>query len=83
MKQFYLQHRKSIAWQALQSGSILSLFVYAIFRMLFYEFPLSWTEEGLYFIKTFSGSLFLIATATGGAALLYRSLVKMKLYKRA
>jgi len=83
MRQFYLQHRKSILWQAIQSGSILSLFVYAIFRMLFYEFPMTGMEEGLYFVKVFLSSLFVIATATGGSALLYRSLVKMRVYKKA
>lgn len=82
MKQFIAQHRKSIMWQALQSGGVLSLCIYAIIRFTFYEFPMSWTEEAIFFLKTYFISCFLIATATGGSAWMYRSLIRMKLYKK-
>lgn len=78
MRQFYNQHHKSIAWQALQSGSVLSLLLYAIIRGLFYEFPMTWAEESLFFIKVFLSSACLIAGTTGSVALLYRLVLKIR-----
>jgi len=81
MKKFYHQHHKSILWQAMQLASILSLFMYALPRILFYDFPVSWYEEVLYFAKIYSCSLFIITSATGGPALLYRYILKLRLHK--
>lgn len=80
MRQFYKQHHKSIIWQALQSGSIVALFLYSIIRGLFYEFPMSWTEESLFFIKVFLSSACLIAGTTGSVALLYKLVLKIRRY---
>ncbi|HEX2629666.1 MAG TPA: hypothetical protein VHM26_11655 [Chitinophagaceae bacterium] len=78
MRQSLLRRRHPhMLVQALHSGSILSLFVYAILRALFYEFPMTWGEEALFFLKTVLVSCFLIATATGGATWLYRTLKLM------
>lgn len=63
---------------ALRSGSILSLFMYLVLRVLFYEFPMDWKEEILLFIKIFGSSCFLFALATAGSARLYREYVKMR-----
>jgi hypothetical protein len=74
MKQSLLRYRKHMLLQALQSGSVLSLFVYATLRVLFYEFPMTWMEEVVFFLKTVLCSCFLIATATGGMTWLYRTI---------
>lgn len=75
MKQSLLRHRFLL--QALQSGTVLSLFVYATLRVFFYEFPMTWTEEVMFFLKTVFCSCFFIATATGGVAWLYRAIRMM------
>ena len=77
MKKFYHQHRRNIMLQAYQSASVLSIFVYAIFRIIFYEFPMSWQSEASLFVKMFLSSSVIIATATGGIALLYKSLIRI------
>jgi hypothetical protein len=64
--------------QALNSSSIISLFVYAALRVLFYEFPMTWGEEIVFFLKTVFASCFLIATATAGSAWLHRGIEKLK-----
>ena len=76
MKQFMLRHRKNIFAQALVSGGVLSLFIYAVLRILFFEFPMSWIEEISIFVKTTLLSSFLVFSATGGIAWAYRSLLK-------
>jgi hypothetical protein len=81
MKQFLLRHRKNMLLQAVSSASILSLFVYAVLRCLFYEFPMTWDEEILFFLKTFLSSCFVISTATAGSAWFYRIFQQMKLHK--
>jgi len=81
MKKFYHQHRKNILLQAYLSASILSIFVYAIFRIIFYEFPMSWQGEVSLFVKMFFCSSVLIATATGGLVLLYRSVIRLTVRK--
>jgi hypothetical protein len=78
MRQFFLRHRKNMLLRALYSGSILSLFIYAILRVLSYDFPMTWTEEITFFLKTFLCGCFLIATATGGSAWMYKLFLKMK-----
>ena len=76
MKQFFVRHRKNILLQSLYSGSILSLFVYAVVRILAFEFPMNWTEEIILFCKVMLSSSFLFATATGGLAWLYRNMLR-------
>ena len=78
MKQFFLRHRKSVLIQSLRSAGILSLFVYAVLRCLFFEFPMTWLEEAGFFFKVFIVTVFFITTATAGSALLYRSMLKMR-----
>jgi hypothetical protein len=78
MKKIGAGQRKFILWQAIQSGSILSLLVYAIIRSLFFEFPMSWIAETIFFTKIFLSSVFIFAAATGGSTWLYLSVIKMK-----
>jgi hypothetical protein len=78
MKQFLVRHRKNLIFQAVYSGAVLSLFVYAVLRFLFYDFPMPVLEEIAFFLKTFLASSFLIATATGGSAWLYLGIKKMQ-----
>ena len=65
MKKLIVRNKETILVQALYSGSIVSLFVYVVFRGLFYEFPMSWVEEISFFFKAILGSCFLFVTATG------------------
>jgi len=76
MKQFILRHRKNIFAQALISGGVLSLFIYAVFRILLFEFHMTWIGEITFFLKTNLLSSFLVFCATGGTALAYRSFLK-------
>ena len=78
MKQFFQRHRKSIFLQSFYSCSVLSLFVYIFMRSVFYEFPMSWAEESLFFIKMIGISQALFVTAVAGSAWLYKGVVKMK-----
>ena len=81
MRQFYSLHRNNILLQAFRSASVLSLFVYSMFRIYFFEFPLSWKEEAAFFIKMFLSSSFIITTATGGIVIFYKSLLKLLIRK--
>ncbi len=83
MKLHYQYLRKTILWQAVRSGSILSLFVYAIFRLLFYEFHFSWKGETIFFLKIFSASCLLMVILTGGIAWFYGFILKIKRYRKA
>jgi hypothetical protein len=83
MRQLYIHYRQYILWQAFRSASVLSLFIYAMFRIFFFEFPLSWTQEAIFFIKMFLSSSFIIVTATGGVVIAYRTFVKLRIKKNA
>ena len=83
MRQLIIHYRKNILWQAFRSASVLSLFVYTMFRIFFFEFPLSWTEEATFFIKMFLTSSFIIATATGGIVIAYRSIIRLRVKRSA
>ena len=63
---------------ALRSGSILSLFMYLVLRVLFFEFPMAWKEEIVLFVRIFGSSCLLFELATAGSARLYREYMKMK-----
>lgn len=76
MKQFLLRHRKNMLLQALHSGGILSLFIYAVIRILAFDFPMNLKEEITLFVKIMAVSSFLIAAATGGAAWTYRNILR-------
>lgn len=82
MKQFYIHHHQNIIWQSIQSGLVISLFVFAILRIFFYEFPMTWGEEITFFLKAYCASCFIFTTAMGGIACLYWSLLKIKKYIR-
>ena len=63
--------------QAVQAGLIISLFVYAIFRLTFYEFPMTTVEEILYFSKIVLSCVFVVTTVSTAAALLYSFLLNL------
>jgi len=73
-----IRHKDHLMIQAISNGSIVSIFVYIIIRILFYEFPMSWTEEISFFIKISLASCLMITVATVGTAWLYRGLVKIR-----
>ena len=81
MKQFIIRNRKNILVQALYSGSIASLFIYMLFRCIFYEFPMSWIEEIMFFFRTILSSCFLFVSATGLPAGLHLLIQNRKLAK--
>jgi len=82
MKQFLVQHRNSILAKALYSSATISLFFYIIIRVFSFDFPMSWMEEIMLFIKvTFTGT-FMMSLATVGCAGLYRAFERMKRYKK-
>jgi hypothetical protein len=81
MKQLKLMYRRSLLANALHSGMMISLLAYVVMRGLFYEFPMSWKEEFVFLGKTVITGTFMIASATAGSILLYRSVLKMKKYK--
>jgi hypothetical protein len=65
MKQFILRNRNTVPLKAASSSFILSLFFYAVVRVLFYEFPMTWLEEAWFFIKVIiTGCFTLTAAAT-------------------
>lgn len=78
MKQFFVRRHKNVFVQAMQSGSVISLFVYISLRCLFHEFPMSLSEEIFFFLKTGVASCLLIATAMTGSAWLYAAILKWK-----
>jgi TRAP-type C4-dicarboxylate transport system permease small subunit len=78
MKKFIARHKNHLLLQAFSSSTVISVFVYIVTRILFYEFPMSWMEEIVFFLKITLTSCCIIATATGGSVWFYRGLVKMK-----
>ncbi|MBL7739675.1 MAG: hypothetical protein JNK14_10675 [Chitinophagaceae bacterium] len=81
MKQFLLQHRNSIWAKALYSSATVSLFIYIIIRGFTYDFPMSWTEEALLFVKVVLAGTFLMSLATISCASLYKAFEKIKRHK--
>jgi hypothetical protein len=83
MKQFLVQHRNSIWAKALYSSATISFFLYIIIRGFSFEFPMTWMDEALLFIKiTFTGT-FLMSLATVGCASLYMAFERIKRHKRS
>ena len=78
MKQFLARHRKNIILQSFISCSLFSVSVYAIIRSIFYDFPMSWTEESLFFVKMFTASQLILVTGVGGLTWMYRGLLRLK-----
>ena len=78
MKNFFVRVRKTLAWQAIQSGMFLSLLIYLMLRTMFYEFPMTWSEEIAYFFKTILVSTIFISLCTGGMIYMYRGILKMR-----
>ena len=82
MKQFLVQHRNSIWAKALYSSATISLFLYIIIRGFSYEFPMTWTDEILLFIKIIFTGIFMMSLATVGCASLYRGFERIKRHKK-
>ncbi|HEY6506038.1 MAG TPA: hypothetical protein VIZ28_18815 [Chitinophagaceae bacterium] len=78
MKQFFVQRRNSIWVKSLYSSATISLFLYIIIRGFSYDFPMSWSEEILLFIRIVFTGTFMISMAAIGCAGLYRAFEKMK-----
>ncbi|MBL7744180.1 MAG: hypothetical protein JNN00_11950 [Chitinophagaceae bacterium] len=81
MKQFILQHRNRIWAKALYSSATISLFIYIIIRGFTYDFPMSWTEEAILFVKVIFAGSCLMSLATIGCASLYRAFERIKRHK--
>lgn len=78
MKNFMMQHKNNLLLPALYAGLITSLFIYVVFRSLFYEFPMTWNEEISFFVKIVLSCCFAVATSTGGFTLLHAVLLKSR-----
>ena len=76
MKQFLSQNK--ILTQAIYSSATISLFLYIVVRSFSYEFPMTWLEEALLFIKIVCTGSFLMVLITVGCAGLYLSFQKLK-----
>ena len=78
MKKLIVRFGKTLVWQAIRSGLVLALFIYVMLRTMFHEFPMSWSEEIAYFLKTIMVSTSFIALCTGGIIYMYRGVLKMR-----
>jgi len=57
---------KSLFFQVMYSSVIISVCFYVFVRILFYEFPMTWLEEFVFFIKiVFTGSVFMSVCRSG------------------
>lgn len=64
MKQFITSNRHKVL-QGVPSALLISFSIYLFLRIIFHDFPMSWGEEILFFLKvTIIGSM-LIILATG------------------
>jgi len=82
MKQFLIQYRNSIWAKALYSSATISLFLYIIIRGFSYDFPMSWTEEIMLFIKVIFTGTVVMSLATAGCAGLYKAFERIKRHKK-
>ncbi|MGC4037542.1 MAG: hypothetical protein QM764_16390 [Chitinophagaceae bacterium] len=63
MKSFIAHKRHSIVFRAISPAIIVSVSLYVFVRILFYEFPMTWMEEIIFFFKlVFTGSLVISST---------------------
>jgi hypothetical protein len=76
MKQFF--HQNKILGQAIYSSAIVSLFLYIVVRTFTFEFPMTWIDEALLFIKVVCTGSFMMVLITVGCAGIYLSYQKMK-----
>jgi len=81
MKQFIVRNRNTVAFRAFNSSLILSLCFYAVVRILFFEFPMTWFEEAWFFTKIFLTSSFVFTITVTTTGWLYLAFLKIK-YKR-
>ncbi len=80
MKQFLSQNK--ILTQAIYSSATISLFLYIVVRSFSFEFPMSWLDEALLFIKIVCTGSFLMVLVTMGCAGLYLSFHRLKRNKK-
>ena len=78
MKQFITRNRKRMIFRALYSAAIISICVYTFARVLFYEFPMTWTEEIVFFLQVVVTGSLLIGGAATIITSLYFLLLKIK-----
>jgi hypothetical protein len=82
MKQFLDQQRNRIWMKALYSSTIISLSLYIIIRAFSFDFPMSWMEEIMLFLKIVCTGSVMMVVATIGCAGLYKSFLRMKRNKK-
>ena len=78
MKQFILRNRNTVAFKAAHSSFILSVCFYALVRVLFYEFPMTWLEEAWFFVKVIAAGCFALTSAATLTSWLYLAVIKVK-----
>lgn len=77
MKQFILRNKNTVPFKAAFSSFIFSICFYAVVRILFYEFPMTWLEEAWFFIKMIAAGCFAITSAATLTTWLYIVIIKI------
>ena len=72
-----------VAWmKAMTSSATISLFLYIIIRGFTFDFPMTWLEEIMLFVKViFTGTTMMVLITTGCAGL-YGYYERVKRHKR-
>jgi len=82
MKNVVIPAWKNLFFQAMYSSLIISICFYCFVRILFFEFPMTWLEEIVFFIKiVFTGSIFIVACRSVVTGLYFLSQSKRRVKK--
>jgi hypothetical protein len=77
MKQFVLRNRHSVPFKAAYSSFIFSVCFYTVIRTLFFEFPMTWPEEAMFFCKVIAAGCFATTSAVILTAWFYVVIIKI------
>jgi hypothetical protein len=82
MKNLIARKRNTIAFRAISPAALISICLYVFVRILFFEFPMSWLEEFIFFSKVILSGVFFISLCVIGLKLLYFFVLKFKQRKK-
>jgi hypothetical protein len=82
MKNLITRNRNTVAFRAISPASVISICFYLFVRVLFFEFPMTWIEEIVFFGKVMFSGISLIGIPVIALRLLYFYQLKFKQYKK-
>ena len=78
MRRLLFAQRNRIWMKAVFSSFIICILIYFIIRCFSFDFPLTWKEELLLFIKVVCSGMLMMVAATTATAYLYKTILRRR-----